>query len=76
MSLEVSARLHPVFISLDFVTIFFLHSKVTSPAFNPQPGGWPIYIERSQSVPIHSSDKGTIPYREGKALESEEEKEN
>jgi hypothetical protein len=38
-SLEDSAGLHPVFISLDFATIFVLQSKVVSLASNPQPGG-------------------------------------
>jgi hypothetical protein len=36
-SLEDSARLHPVFTSLDFVTIvLFKQSKVVSPASNPK----------------------------------------
>jgi hypothetical protein len=40
-SLEDSARLHPVFTSLDFATIIFLQSKVVSVslASNPEPGG-------------------------------------
>jgi hypothetical protein len=38
-SLEESARLHAVFTSLDYETIFFLQSKVVSLASNPQPGG-------------------------------------
>jgi hypothetical protein len=37
-SLEDSARLHLVFTSLEFMTMF-LHSKVVSLASNPQPGG-------------------------------------
>jgi hypothetical protein len=39
LSLEDSASFHPVFTSLDFMTFFFLQSKVFSPASNPQPGG-------------------------------------
>jgi hypothetical protein len=38
-SLEDTARSDPIFTSLDFVTIFFLQSKVVSLASNPQPGG-------------------------------------
>jgi hypothetical protein len=30
---------HPVFISLDFTTLYFLQSKVIIPASNPSPGG-------------------------------------
>jgi hypothetical protein len=38
-SLGDYARLNPVFTSLDFTTIFFLHSRVLSLAANPKPGG-------------------------------------
>jgi hypothetical protein len=38
-SLVDSARLHPVFICLDFATVFFLLIKVVSLASNPQQGG-------------------------------------
>jgi hypothetical protein len=37
--LEDFARLHLVFPSLDFATIFFLQSKVVNLVSNPQPGG-------------------------------------
>jgi hypothetical protein len=38
-SLKISARLHLIYTSLDFPTVFLLQSKVVSFASNPQPGG-------------------------------------
>jgi hypothetical protein len=54
-ALEDSARLHGIFTSLDFATLFFFsQSKVVSLASNPQPGGpGPcIYVLKEQSGPI------------------------
>jgi hypothetical protein len=51
MSLEVSARLHPVFIFLDFVTFFCIaRSRALSPT--PNLGGGPVIHNVSGQCPF------------------------
>jgi hypothetical protein len=61
---ESSARFDRVFISSDFATVFFLHSKDVSLASNPQPGGpGPvIYVPQWQGGPVIPPDTG-FPFR-------------
>jgi hypothetical protein len=53
---------HPVFTCLDFVTIFFLQSKVVSLASNPQPGGpgLCIYVPQLQGGPVIPQASGSL----------------
>jgi hypothetical protein len=54
--------LHPVFTSLDFVTLTFLQSKIVSLASNPQPGepGACIYVSQWHGGPVIRPAPGSL----------------